>query len=60
MDDNCVKEELLSRLSASSAVVVQADAGWDKALRRWTGYRAQTPAAVVHPANENDVVETVS
>ncbi|EGE05583.1 hypothetical protein TEQG_08699 [Trichophyton equinum CBS 127.97] len=60
MDDNCVKEELLSRLSASSAVVVQADAGWDKALRRWTGYRAQTPAAVVHPANENDVVETIS
>lgn len=60
MDDNCIKEALLSRLSSSSAVVVQADSGWKNALKRWTGYRGQTPAAVVHPVNDNDVIETVS
>ncbi|EFE33105.1 FAD-dependent oxidase, putative [Trichophyton benhamiae CBS 112371] len=60
MDDNCIKEALLSRLSSSSAVVVQADPGWKNALKRWTVYRGQTPAAVVHPVNDNDVIETIS
>ncbi|EFQ96924.1 FAD binding domain-containing protein [Nannizzia gypsea CBS 118893] len=60
MNVNTMKEELISRLSKSSAVTVEADASWEEALKRWTRYRGQTPAAVVHPANEEDVIKTIS
>ncbi|KAM5466681.1 hypothetical protein MauCBS54593_005938 [Microsporum audouinii] len=58
MDD--IKEELLSRLSGSSVVTVQGDASWEDAQKRWTQYRRQLPAAVVKPANEEDVIKAIS
>ncbi|KAM5451905.1 hypothetical protein McanCB56680_004921 [Microsporum canis] len=58
MDD--IKEELLSRLSGSSVVTVHGDANWENAQKRWTQYRRQLPAAVVKPANEEDVIKTIT
>lgn len=54
-----IKTELNPCLSAPSKVIVEGDEAWGDALKRWTMYRFQAPAAVIQPANEKDVVATV-
>lgn len=53
-----IKAELNARLSAST-VIVEGDEAWEDALKRWTQYRAQIPAAVIQPTTEDDVIATV-
>lgn len=53
-----LKSDLLNILSTSE-VIVDGDTAWSDAIQRWTGYRAQVPAAVVRVANEEDAIATV-
>ncbi|KAK2616880.1 hypothetical protein QQS21_000258 [Conoideocrella luteorostrata] len=56
---NNLKLSLLGCLSGSN-VIVDGDEAWGDAIRRWTGYRAKVPAAVVRVSSEKDVITTVS
>jgi hypothetical protein len=53
-----LKSDLLNCLSGSN-VIVDGDEGWPDAIKRWTGYQAKIPAAVVRVINEEDVISAV-
>ncbi|KAH8702190.1 FAD binding domain-containing protein [Talaromyces proteolyticus] len=55
-----IKQDLVARLSISSAVIIAGDEGWESAIGRWTRYRTEVPAAVVQPITEEDVILTIS
>ncbi|GKU09669.1 unnamed protein product [Fusarium langsethiae] len=54
-----LKSDLCNCLSGSD-VIVDGDERWPDAIKRWTGYQAKVPAAVVRVTNEEDVVSAVS
>ncbi|RKK14513.1 hypothetical protein BFJ63_vAg18047 [Fusarium oxysporum f. sp. narcissi] len=54
-----LKSDLLDCLSGSN-VIVEGDERWPDAIKRWTGYQAKIPAAVVRVLNEEDVISAVS
>jgi hypothetical protein len=53
-----LKSDLLNCLSGSN-VIVDGDEAWPDAIKRWTGYLAKFPAAVVQVTSEEDVIATV-
>ncbi|KAL4908840.1 hypothetical protein BDW74DRAFT_145397 [Aspergillus multicolor] len=53
-----LKADLVKCL-ANSDVIVAGDEAWPDAIKRWTNYRAQVPAAVVQPTGEQDVIAAV-
>lgn len=53
-----LKSDLLNCLSGSN-VIVDGDEGWPDAIKRWTGYQAKIPAAIVRVINEEDVISAV-
>ncbi|KAF5656666.1 cytochrome p450 oxidoreductase [Fusarium heterosporum] len=47
-------------IGVGSNVIVEGDERWPDAIKRWTGYRAKVPAAIVRVFNEEDVISVVS